>query len=168
MSCEAALRRLLAIRAIGGYSLTSDDPAPGLLTVFQSSRVARPQDASKARHLGSLLSSSARTYLDASKQRMLRPVSEVADMETRLGPAGRHVDLVLQHSWRQHVGFVRDLVKAGSVAFVEDAVEHVGLFFVAKKGWRHLGLWSQVTDLATSNFMERRRTLITGLWVRPT
>ena len=132
-SGEAALRRLLAIRVIGGHSLTSDDPAPGSLTVFQSSRVARPQDASKAHHLGSLRSSSARTNLDASKQRMLRPVSGVADMETRLGPTGRYVDLVFQHSWCQHVGFVRDLVKAGSVAFVEDAVEHVGLFFVAKK-----------------------------------
>ena len=39
----------------------------------------------------------------------------------------------LQHSWRHYVGFVRDLVKARSVGFVETAVEHVGLFFVAKK-----------------------------------
>ena len=31
------------------------------------------------------------------------------------------------------MGFIRDLVKAGSVGFVETAVEHVGLFFVAKK-----------------------------------
>ena len=30
------------------------------------------------------------------------------------------------------MGFVRDL-KAGSVGFVEAALEHVGLFFVAKK-----------------------------------
>ena len=28
-----------------------------------------------------------------------------------------------------YVGFVRDLVKAASVGFVEDAVEDVGLFF---------------------------------------
>ena len=33
----------------------------------------------------------------------------------------------------RHVGLVRDLVKAGSVGFVEEAVEHVGLFFAAKK-----------------------------------
>ena len=46
-SGEAALRRLLASRAIGSYSSTSDDPAPGSPTVFQSSRVVRPQDASK-------------------------------------------------------------------------------------------------------------------------
>ena len=50
---------------------------------------------------------------------MLRPVSEVADMETRLRPAGRYVDPVFQHSRRHYVGFVRDLVKAGSVEFVE-------------------------------------------------
>ena len=31
---------------------------------------------------------------------MLRPVSEVADMETQLGPAGHHVDPVFQHSQR--------------------------------------------------------------------
>ena len=47
-SGEAALQRLLASRAIGGYSLTSDDPALGSLTVFQSSRIGRPQDASQA------------------------------------------------------------------------------------------------------------------------
>ena len=37
-----------AALAIGGYSLSSDDPTPGSLTVFQSSRVTRPQDASKS------------------------------------------------------------------------------------------------------------------------
>ena len=41
-SGEAALWRLLASRALGGYSLTSYDPAPGSPTVFQPSRVARP------------------------------------------------------------------------------------------------------------------------------
>ena len=60
-------------------------------------------------------------------------MSEVADMETRLGPDVRHVDPVFQYSRRHCVGFIRDLVKAGSVGFVETAVEHVGLFFVAKK-----------------------------------
>ena len=33
-SGEAALQKLLASRAVGGYSLTSDDPAPAPLTVF--------------------------------------------------------------------------------------------------------------------------------------
>ena len=65
--------------------MISDDPAPGSLTVFQSSRVARPQDASKALHLVSLLSASARSDLDAHKQRMLRPVPEVADKENLVG-----------------------------------------------------------------------------------
>ena len=151
-SGEAALRRLLASRAIGGYSLTSGDLAPGSLTVFQSSRVARPQDASKAPHVEPLptsarpmsmrtldltpgntvwtewfmfaktcfllllggvakdASSSARPHLGAKKQRMLRPFSEVADIEARLGPVGRHVDPVFQHSQGHYVGFVRDLV----------------------------------------------------------
>ena len=54
-------------------------------------------------------------------------------METRLGPAGRYVDPVFQHSRRHYVGFIRDLVKAGLVGFVQDAVEHVGLFIVAEK-----------------------------------
>ena len=64
---------------------------------------------------------------------MLRPVSGVPDMETRVGPAGRYVYPVFQHSLRHYVRYVRDLVKAGSVVFVEDSVAHVGLFFVAKK-----------------------------------
>ena len=54
-------------------------------------------------------------------------------METWLGLAGRNVDPVFQHSWRHCVGFIRDLVKAGSVGFVGTAVEHVGVFFGAKK-----------------------------------
>ena len=65
-------------------------------------------------------------------QRTLRPFSEVADMETRLGPPGRYVDPVVWHSRRHFVGFIRDPVKAGSVGFVETASD-VGLFFVAKK-----------------------------------
>ena len=97
-SGEAALRRLLAIRAVGGYALTSDDDVPGSLTLFQSSRVARPKDASKAPNLVSSLSSLARSYLDTYKQRMLRLVSGVADVEAQLGPACRYVDPVFQHS----------------------------------------------------------------------
>ena len=101
--------------------------------MVQRSLVARPQDASKAPYLESLLSSSARSYLDAYKQRMLRRVSEVDDVETRLGPAGRYVHPLFHYSRRHSVGFVRDLVEAGSDDSVEDAVEHVELFFVAKK-----------------------------------
>ena len=54
-------------------------------------------------------------------------------METRLGPRGLCIDPVFQHSWRHHEGFVCDLVKAGSVGFIETAAGHVGFFFVAKK-----------------------------------
>ena len=111
-SGEAALRRLLVIRTVGGYTITSGDPSPGLLTVFQSSRVARPQDASKAHNFLSLLTGSARLYLETCEQRVLRLVSEVADMEAQLGPAGRYVDPVSQRSRRHYVGFVRDLEKA--------------------------------------------------------
>ena len=63
---------------------------------------------------------------------MLRPVSEVADTAARLGPAGRY-DPVVQHSGRHYAGFIRDLVKTGSVGFVETGVKHVGLFDVAKQ-----------------------------------
>ena len=75
-SDEAAPRRLQASRAIGGYSLTSDDPAPGSPTVFHLSRVARPQDASKALRLGSLLSCSLGCVSTACAS------SELADMVT--------------------------------------------------------------------------------------
>ena len=165
-SGEAALRGLLGGRAIGGYSLTSDDPAPGSLTVFQPSRVARPQDASKALHLVSLLSCSARSYLDTFQQPMLRDVSEVADMKVRLGPASRCVDLV----------------EGGSIRIVETAVGHVGVFFVAKKAGAqrfiidarasnrhffktslHLDRCLQATDFVMWNSRERLRTLRTGL-----
>ena len=132
-SGEAALRTLLAGRSTAGYSLTSDDPAPGSLTVFQSSRVARPQDASKAHDFVSLLSSSARSYPDEYMQRMFRPDSEFADMQTQPRPTDRYINQILQHNRHHNVGFIRDMVKAASVGFVETAVGHVGLFFVAKK-----------------------------------
>ena len=60
-------------------SLASDDLSSGSLTVLLSSRVARPQDASKALFLVSHLSSSAPSHLDTYK------LSEVADMETIFG-----------------------------------------------------------------------------------
>ena len=131
-SGEAALRRLLASRDSGCHSLTSEDPVPGSLTVFQSTRVA-PLDASKATLFGSLLGSSARSYSDAHKQRTLRLVSDIAVVVVRLGPGGLYVDSVFQYTRRHCVGFVRDLVKANSVDFVEDAVEHVGLYFFVKE-----------------------------------
>ena len=56
---------------------------------------------------------------------MISPVPE--------GPASRYVDPVFQHSGRRFLGFVPDLVKAGSVGFVFTAVDDVGIFFVAKK-----------------------------------
>ena len=64
-----------------------------------------------------------------------------------LGPASRCVAPAFQQSRRHQVGFVRDLVKAGSVGFVEGAVEHVGLFFFAKKA----GAQWFVVDARVSN-----------------
>ena len=114
--------------------MTSDDPASGSRTVFQSSRLARPQDASKASDLLSLMSSSARLYLDTHKQCVLRSVSDVAHMEkSRWVPVGRYVDPVFKHSRRHNVGFIREKEKAGSVGFVETAEELFGLCYVAKK-----------------------------------
>ena len=46
------------------------------------------------------------------------------------------------------MGFVRDLVTARSVGFVEAAVEHVGLHFVAKKGGAPLVMRVQATDVS--------------------
>ena len=54
-------------------------------------------------------------------------------MENRLGQAGRHVDPVFQHGWRHYVGFVQDLVKAGCLGWVHDAVEHVGLLLFPRR-----------------------------------
>ena len=42
-------------------------------------------------------------------------------MEAWLGLASRCVDPIFQHSRRHYVGFIGDLVKAGSVGFVETA-----------------------------------------------
>ena len=134
-SGEAALWRLLVCRALGGYSPTSNDAALGWLAVFQSLRVARPQDASKAFYLGSSLSCATPSSLDVCKQRMLRPVSEVADMETWLGPAGRYVDAVIWHSRRHYVVYIRDMVRASPVVFVETAVETRWFLFRCQEGW---------------------------------
>ena len=116
---------------------------------------------------------------------MLRPVPEVADMETWLGPASRCVDPVFQHSQRHNVGFVPDLVEVGSVEFVEDAVEHVALFFVAKKAgaqrfiidarasnrlFFEISIWTVACrrgTLSCRKFTERLRKLRTGLSVQP-
>ena len=106
-SGEAALGRLPASRAVGGgYALTSDDVAPGSVTMIQSSRVARPLGASRAPNLVSLLSSSARFSLDT-----IRMSSVCFVLLLRL--LGRYVHSVVQHSWRHHVGFICDLSQSG-------------------------------------------------------
>ena len=81
------------------------------------------------------------------------------------------------------MGFIRVLVKAGSVGFVETAVEHVCLFFVAKKaGAQRFVIDARATNGIFSTFLlvrcslgkgsvmsnpsERQRTLRTGLWVQ--
>ena len=115
---------------------------------------------------------------------MLRPFSEVVDIEARLGPVGRQVDPVFQHCKRHYVGFVRDLVSAGSIEFVEDTVEHVGLFSGAKRAGaqrlivkarasnRHFSetsIWAIAHRRRTfvmSNSRRRLWTLRTGLSVR--
>ena len=58
-----------------------------------------------------LPSSTGHSSLDAYTQRMLRPDSEVADMEARLGPASRYVDAVFPAQPVSLRGDVRDLVK---------------------------------------------------------
>ena len=64
-----------------------------------------------------------------------------------MGPANHHVDPVFHHSRRHYVGFVRDLVTARSVGFVEAAVEHVSLHFVAQKAGASLVMRLQATDV---------------------
>ena len=69
---------------------------------------------------------------------MLHPVSVVADTEARLAPADRYVDRSCPAQSTTLCWFCSRAVKAGSVGFVEDAAEHVGLFFVAKKAQRFI------------------------------
>ena len=60
-SDEAAVRRLFASRAIGGYSLTSDDPTPGVANRVPIIASGSTTGCLKAPFLVSLLSSSARS-----------------------------------------------------------------------------------------------------------
>ena len=81
-------------------------------------------------------------------------------METLWLLVGRYVDPVFQHSKRHFVGFVRHLVKSGSVGVVEGAVERS--IFRCQEGWSSCG-----SILIMSKFRVRRRTLRTVLRVRP-
>ena len=59
----------------------------------------------------------------------------------------RYIDPVFHSRCDCVVFYFRDLVKVGSVRFVETAVEHVGLFFVAKKA----GAQRFIIDARASN-----------------
>ena len=105
-SFEAALQRLLASRPVGGYSLSTCDPAPGSLTAYQSVIVScstRLDCAASASLLVGLVSNSVRGYLDAYQQSILRPSNDVEEV-ANLGPTGLCVDPVFQQSRRQCVG----------------------------------------------------------------
>ena len=101
-------------------TMTSDDPAPTSPSVFQSSRAALQQDATKSPELVPRLSRSARSH-------------EVAGVDTRLEPAGRNFDPILQHCTRHFVGFIGDLEEASPVCFWENVVAQVDPLFVVKK-----------------------------------
>ena len=51
----------------------------------------------------------------------------------RLTRARRHVAPDSQHSWRHYVGFIRDLVKAGSVRFVEPLLNTLVSFSLPRR-----------------------------------
>ena len=70
-----------------------------------------------------------------TKQRMLRPVSQVAHMETRLGPAGRYVDPVSQHSRRHCVSFVQDLVNLVPSGLLRMQLNTLVSFLCCQEGW---------------------------------
>ena len=93
----------LSSRAMGGYVMTSDDPTLGSLTVFQSARVARLSSVCFA------------LFLRLLAWKPHWPLATLIQSPS-IGDV-----------------FIRDLAKVGSVGFVETAVEHVGLFFVAKR-----------------------------------
>ena len=81
---------------------------------------------------------------------MLRPVSEVADMEALLGPASTSTLFSSVAGVTSWVSFVI-WKNAGPVGLVETIVEHVGLCFVAQKGPELRGS-SSVREPATSFF----------------
>ena len=60
---------------------------------------------------------SGRLYLDTYERRLLRPLSELADMEAQLGPIGRYVDPVglLKRLW---VGFATVADRRGFFAML--------------------------------------------------
>ena len=103
--------------------MTSCDPAPGSSTT----------GCLESHNLVSSLSGSARLCLDRYKQRMLRPVSEDADKEAWLGPAGRYVDPGFQQS-RRHCGFRPGSGKSWFHRVCwRYAGQHVGLFLLPRR-----------------------------------
>ena len=102
----------------------------------------------------------------------------VADAAIWLEQAGRHVDPLFQYNWRCHVDLINYLVKAGSVGFIQKAVDILVFFHETKKTRaqkfindvraRLTFFESSVWTVAHKRTLERLRTLRSGLWVRPT
>ena len=124
---EAALGALL--RAEAGYESGS---GVGDVAAYKPGSVSLPADVVDCPNIFDIAPESARSHL-VSFESMLRPLSEVQNLDDTLGPVEPYMDPVLGSDRRQYIAFLEDLDRRGLLSWTQDPKVLCSLFFVKKK-----------------------------------
>ena len=142
-SSEAALRELLRGRSV--YDETSSNVT---LAPFRLEQVSLPQAAGQSPELREILPDHALSYLEGYQERMLRPNSEVRDLEEQVGHIQTYTDPALTRNRRVYCKFIRKLDSLKLLRYTRCPGEFVGVFFVWKKGKKSIRM---ILDARRSN-----------------
>ena len=104
------------------------------LAPFSHARLSVPSSVVDSPLLATLLPEAAKKQLEGFEKHMLRPLSEVAELDKELGKVVGYVDPALRASRRLYTGLVKRLLSIGMVRLSPTARCTIGVFCVKKKG----------------------------------
>ena len=126
-SLQAALSALL--KATAGYGSVE---GVGDVATFVAGAVSLPEDVRGSPGIHDIAPESASIYLEEFDS-MLRPLSEVLEMDDRLGKVLPYMDPKLGGSEQLYARFVNDLDSRGLLCFSQSPKVQCSCFFVRKK-----------------------------------
>ena len=125
----AALSALLKATAAYG---ASEPGGLGDIATFETGAVSLPDDVHNSPSIGALCPASASHHLEEFES-MLRPLSEVQEMDGTIGKVVPHQDQKLAGSERLYARFVNDLDRRGLLCWSQAPKVQCSCFFIRKK-----------------------------------
>ena len=128
---EAQGALALLLRGKGVYATSPSHMAP-----FSNSLLSVPTSIAGSPVITQLLGEQEVNFLEGYKALMLRPPSEVEQLDEMHGPIKAYTDPLLRKNRRIYAAFIKRLKKIGMVTYSRSAKCVLGVFFVRKKDGR--------------------------------